>query len=117
MDPLSIAAIAVIAFAAFPALRRKPNPRAFWRAVGRVVLALLAIPLAFLAWYTVAAIPVSVAIILGAIIIVCGMRSSTGRMRWLMVAPAEREPQHPLYSEADRSVPASPVPPLWQSRL
>lgn len=47
----------------------------------RITLWLLMIPLAFLAWYMAAAVPVSVAILLGAGIIAIAVRSSAGRVR------------------------------------
>jgi hypothetical protein len=78
--------------------------------LGRICIGLLMIPLALLAWHMAAAIPVSIAIIVGAVIVVIGMRSSTGRMRRLMVptrradralAPTERERPDRFYSRSD----------------
>jgi hypothetical protein len=118
MDPLTICAVALIVWSIVGGHRKerppkRPSPIFKW--LGRAVIGLLLIPLVFLVWYTVAAIPVSVAIILGAVIIVCGMRSSAGRMRRLMgrsevlhLEHQEPEPRDYLYSEADRSAPAAP---------
>ena len=99
MDPLSIAVIAFFAMAFIG--NRKPNPRAFWRGAWRiarwVIIPLVTISLAFLVWYTVAAIPVSVAIILGAVIIVWGMHRVLG---------LAMHSEHPVYVDP----PAAPAP-------
>lgn len=63
-----------------------------------LALGLLAVPLAFLAWYTIAALPVSVAILLGAGIIALAVRSSAGRVRRLTAQPQDApEPQRQNY--------------------
>lgn len=63
---------------------------------GRIALWLLMIPLAFLAWYMAAAIPVSIAILLGAGIIALAVRSSSGRLsRRLMGLSAHWEQRPP----------------------
>lgn len=62
----------------------------------RIALWLLMIPLAFLAWYMAAAIPVSIAILLGAGIIALAVRSSSGRLsRRLMGLSAHWEEEEP----------------------
>lgn len=62
-----------------------------WLAFG-----LLTIPLVFLAWYMVAAIPISVAILLGAGIIAVAVRSSSGHVsRRLMGRSAHWEQSPP----------------------
>lgn len=55
----------------------------------RVALCALMVPLAFLAWYMATAIPVSVAILLGAGIIAITVRSSAGRVRRLTAQPQD----------------------------
>lgn len=63
--------------------------------LARIALCALMVPLAFLAWYMAAAIPVSVAILLGAGIIAVAIRASAGRVRRLMAPPqAEPRPRH-----------------------
>jgi len=59
--------------------------------IARAALGLALIPVVFLAWYTLAAIPVSIAIILGACIIFCAIRSLPGRTRRIMGSPAEQQ--------------------------
>lgn len=70
-----------------------------------LALCALTIPLVFLAWYMAAAIPVSVAILLGAGIIAVAVRSSAGRVRRLTGKPQDAlEPSrrdYP-YSASDR---------------
>lgn len=67
--------------------------------LARIALCALMVPLAFLAWYMAAAIPVSIAILLGAGIIAVAVRSSSGRVsRRLTAAPQETEnPRAPAY--------------------
>lgn len=73
--------------------------------LSRIALCALTVPLAFLAWYMAAAIPVSVAILIGAGIIAITVRSSAGRVRRLTAPPQDAlEParrDHP-YSIGDR---------------
>ena len=59
------------------------------RRVAHVALCALMIPLAFLAWYMAATIPVSVAILLGAGIIAITVRSSAGRLRRVTAPPQD----------------------------
>lgn len=71
----------------------------------RIALCALMVPLAFLAWYMAVAIPVSVAILLGAGIIAITVRSSAGRMRRLTAQSQdalERERRDYPYSTSDR---------------
>lgn len=72
----------------------------------RIALCLLMIPLAFLAWYMAAAIPVSIAILLGAGIIAVAVRSSSGRVsRRLTAQPQEAEnPTAPAYRNYPHSI-------------
>lgn len=64
--------------------------------LARIALCALMVPLAFLAWYMAAAIPVSIAILMGAGIIALAVRSSSGRVsRRLMGLSAHWEQQPP----------------------
>jgi hypothetical protein len=51
--------------------------------LGRIVLVLGTLLLAVVAWHFMAAIPVSTAVLLGAVIIAAGVRSSAGRLNRL----------------------------------
>lgn len=57
--------------------------------VACIALCALMVPLAFFAWYMAAAIPISVAILLGAGIIAITVRSSAGRVRRLTAQPQD----------------------------
>jgi hypothetical protein len=59
--------------------------------LGRIVIALGVTALGIVAWNFAAAIPVSIAVLLGAVIIAAGVRSAAGRLNRLMGRPQQRQ--------------------------